>query len=407
MNSKICFTIMGFGKKTDFSTGKTYDLDKTYLNIIKPAVELCGYTSIRADEIQDSGLIDKSMYALLVRADLVIADITTLNPNALYELGIRHAARPNHTIILKDKEGKIPFDLDHNRFLIYTHLGEDVGATEAHDCQKRLTGIIGTIERQGGVDSPLFEYLDGINPHCLSDSDYEQVIAHLSAKENHVFALSERAKMLMDKGNFSNASILWEKASKIMSDEHYFIQQQALCIYKSEQPSKEVSLLNALSVISSIYTYDETNDPETLGLVGAIHKRLYGESKDIEVLRQSINAYKRGYTVSGNFYAGENFASCLELLSGETSNPDEAAYCRFLSRQTRGEIVVHLEKQLLVGEGQDIKWLYATLANCHYHLGDSAAGDSYEEKFFSLTPSEWEKVTYLQHKPALVGSKVL
>ena len=128
---KICFSIMGFGKKTDFSTGKTYDLDKTYLNIIKPAVEKCGYVSIRADEIQDSGLIDKSMYALLIKADLVIADITTLNPNAIYELGIRHAARKNHTIILKDKEGKIPFALDHNRFLIYTHLGEDIGATEA------------------------------------------------------------------------------------------------------------------------------------------------------------------------------------------------------------------------------------------------------------------------------------
>lgn len=111
MRSKLCFTIMGFGKKTDFSTGKTYDLDKTYTNIIKPAVEKCGYTSIRADEIQDSGLIDKSMYALLVRAELVIADITTLNPNAIYELGIRHAARPNHTVILKDREGKIPFDL--------------------------------------------------------------------------------------------------------------------------------------------------------------------------------------------------------------------------------------------------------------------------------------------------------
>ncbi|ANE56669.1 hypothetical protein [Methylomonas sp. DH-1] len=63
---KICFTIMGFGKKTDYSTGKTYDLDKTYHGIIKPVVERCGYISIRADEIQDSGLIDKSMYALLI-----------------------------------------------------------------------------------------------------------------------------------------------------------------------------------------------------------------------------------------------------------------------------------------------------------------------------------------------------
>ncbi len=66
---------MGFGKKTDLSTGKTLDLDKTYKNIIKPAVEKSGLQCVRADEIQDSGLIDKSMYALLMHSDLVVADI--------------------------------------------------------------------------------------------------------------------------------------------------------------------------------------------------------------------------------------------------------------------------------------------------------------------------------------------
>ena len=112
---KICFVIMGYGKKTDPSLGKTYDLDITYKNIIKPAVEQAGYTCIRGDEVLESGIIDKSMYALLIRADLVIADITTFNPNAIYELGIRHAAKPFSTIVMKEKDGNIPFDLNHNK----------------------------------------------------------------------------------------------------------------------------------------------------------------------------------------------------------------------------------------------------------------------------------------------------
>ena len=102
---KICFVIMGYGKKTDTNLGKTYDLDITYKNIIKPAVERAGYTCIRGDEVLESGIIDKSMYALLIRADLVIADITTFNPNAIYELGIRHAAKPFSTIVMKEKDG--------------------------------------------------------------------------------------------------------------------------------------------------------------------------------------------------------------------------------------------------------------------------------------------------------------
>ena len=88
---RICFVIMGFGKKQDPYTNRTIDLDATYNKIIQPSVVACGYKCIRADEILDSGTIDRSMYALLYKADLVIADITTDNANALYELGTRHA----------------------------------------------------------------------------------------------------------------------------------------------------------------------------------------------------------------------------------------------------------------------------------------------------------------------------
>lgn len=393
---------MGFGKKTDFSTGKTYDLDKTYQNIIKPVVERCGYTSIRADEIQDSGLIDKSMYALLVRADLVIADITTLNPNAIYELGIRHAARPSHTVILKDKDGKIPFDLDHNRFLIYTHLGDDVGASEAHSCQSKLEQIIQSIEKQGAIDSPLFEYLNGINPHQLSEADYAQVISSLSEKETHVFALTEKAKMLKSGGDFTNAAILWKRASQLIPDEHYFVQQHALCTYKSEQPSKETSLQSALAIISTIYTCDETNDPETLGLAGAIYKRLYETNNDIETLKFAMSAYKRGFVVSNNYYTGENYATCLDLLGSKSTDPDEIAFCRFSSKQVRRDVISLLSKQFLVNdEGPDKKWMYATMANCYFHLGEISAGDEFEAKFISKNPEQWEKETYFRHKPKL------
>ncbi|WP_211217649.1 TRAFs-binding domain-containing protein [Novispirillum itersonii] len=399
MKDKLCFTIMGFGKKTDFSTGKTYDLDKTYANIIKPAVENCGYTSVRADEIQDSGIIDKSMYALLVRADLVIADITTLNPNAIYELGIRHAARPNHTVILKDKEGKIPFDLDHNRFLIYTHLGDDVGASEAQECQNRLQQMIKSIEAQGGTDSPLFEYLNGITPHKLSDEDYKQVISRLLQKENHVFAFSEKAKELKANGDFIGSSLLWEKASSIMPDEHYFIQQHALCLYKSEHPSKETSLLSALTIISKIYSEDDTNDPETLGLVGAIYKRLFETNGDKETLNLSINAYKRGYILSRNYYTGENYATCLDMLAETTIDEEEAASSRFEAKRTRKEIIESLSKQIQDTYSQDPKWAYATLANCNLHLRNYDEANKYESLFFKENPDQWEVETYHAHKP--------
>jgi hypothetical protein len=61
-----CFVVMGFGKKTDFETGRTLDLDKSYRNIIKPAVEAARLKCVRADEIMHSGLIDVPMYEQLL-----------------------------------------------------------------------------------------------------------------------------------------------------------------------------------------------------------------------------------------------------------------------------------------------------------------------------------------------------
>src|SRR5258708_3547300 len=95
-----CFVVMGFGKKTDFEMGRTLDLDKTYKYIIKPAVMDAGLTCIRADEITHSGPIDVPMYEQLLQADVVVADLSTSNKNAYYELGVRHALRPYSTVVI-------------------------------------------------------------------------------------------------------------------------------------------------------------------------------------------------------------------------------------------------------------------------------------------------------------------
>ena|SRR5688572_18378985 len=113
MAKKTCFVVMGFGEKPDFATGRTLDLDKSYRVIIKRAVEDAGLECIRADDVVHAGVIDKPMYELLLNADVVVADLSTSNLNAVYELGVRHALRPHTTIILAESEFKFPFDLSH------------------------------------------------------------------------------------------------------------------------------------------------------------------------------------------------------------------------------------------------------------------------------------------------------
>ncbi|MBF8456714.1 DUF4071 domain-containing protein [Kaistella sp. G5-32] len=396
---KTCFVIMGYGKKTDPTLGKTYDLDKTYHNIIKPAVEKAGFICVRSDEILESGTIDKNMYALLIHADLCIADITTFNPNAIYELGIRHAAKPFSTIVMKEKDGNIPFDLSHNKIFTYSHMGEDIGFTETNRCVDALTKLITEVDRIGEVDSPLFHHIRGMQPYVLPEDEYGQIIKDLANKENSLFALVEAAKQEMAKSNFLEAKKHWKKASEKVENDAYYIQQWALSTYKDKTVELYLALPDALNIIKKLEPENRnTTDPETLGITGAIYKRMWLEDKDkVGFLDLAIEYYKRGFTISQDYYTGENYALCLDLKSEITIDEEEKIYFKYSAKQTRKEII-YVIKKLKNDEDfekrSDLKWIYATSANCYFSAKDEENFNRSNDKFYSLNPADWEIETY-------------
>ena len=139
MPKKTCFVVMGFGKKTDYSKPKTFDLDKTYEYIIKPAAEKAGLKCVRADEIVHAGNINVPMYEQLLKADVVVADVSTYNCNAFYELGVRHALRPYTTIVISEDGLTFPFDVGQIAIRKYHHLGEGIDYEEVGRMQKELS----------------------------------------------------------------------------------------------------------------------------------------------------------------------------------------------------------------------------------------------------------------------------
>ena len=395
---KICFVIMGFGKKTDFSTGKTFNLDQTYKNIIKPAVVTAGYECVRADEIMESGIIDKSMYALLMQADLVIADISTYNPNAVYELGVRHAVRPYTTIIIKeDSESKIPFDLDHTRIFKYAHLGDDIGVDESRRCVEALTGLIKTVEQSKAVDSPLYEYVKDIHPPQLPELEYQQLVKDLAAREKHIFAHVEKALLHMKQNEFVDAYKEWEKASSLAPSEPYFIQQQALCRYKSKSPSPNTALIDALSIIRGLDPEGNTNDPETLGITGAIYKNLWLLENDPEYLKRAIQYYGKGFKVRNDYYNGENYALCLNMSAQVEQDLDEKTYARMEAKKTRQSIAEKLEEEAAADDFNqrvDRKWVYATLSQIYFALRQQEKASQFENLFLQSKILDWERDTF-------------
>jgi hypothetical protein len=162
--AKTCFVAMGFGRKTDYQSGRVLDLDKSYQYIIKPAAEAAGLECRRADEIAYSGTIDVSIYEQLLNADVVIVDISTSNANAFYELGVRHALRPGTTITIAEDKMVAPFDISHLAIRKYCHLGEGIDFGEVVRMRSELTESIETILKNPQKDSPVYTFFSDLEP---------------------------------------------------------------------------------------------------------------------------------------------------------------------------------------------------------------------------------------------------
>src|SRR5208282_587041 len=105
---KICFIICPIGEGGSEQRHRSNQMRKYVFNPV--AEDLCGYRTIRADEISEPGIITAQIIQHLMDDPLVIADLTDSNPNVFYELAVRHAVR-KPVVQLIDYRSVIPFDV--------------------------------------------------------------------------------------------------------------------------------------------------------------------------------------------------------------------------------------------------------------------------------------------------------
>lgn len=409
MSKKTCFVVMGFGKKVDFETGKEFDLNMTYQNLIKPAVEAAGVECIRADEITHAGVIDVPMYERILEADLVVADISTGNRNAIYELGVRHALRPHTTIIIgEDSNKNIAFDLNHIVIRKYHHLGEDIGSTEARQKGKELTeAIVELLAAQDPrADSPVYTYIPRLqSPGLAPDGPLAAAAstrgpaAPPQPNETHgaMMTLVREAQAREDfaaaKSLLSSIVALAKKQSPDRPVDASILQQLALVTYKSKQPTPLEALRDACAILSELEP-DTTNDTETLGLWGAVHKRLWQLTKDRTSLDGAVRALERGFYIRNDYYNGINLAYMLNERALARADLAEATADFIIARRVRREVCEIAEawwkEASKPGSEQPLDkifWALATLAEAFLGLGDEAESKRWLEKANALTPT--------------------
>jgi hypothetical protein len=364
---RTCLVVMGFGKKTDFETGRSFDLDTSYRRIIKPAVEAAGFRCIRADEIAHFGLIDIPQYEHLLSAEVVIADLSTSNKNALYELGVRHALRPYTTIVIAERGWRSPFY--HIPVLQYEHLGEDIGFNEAARFTKVLTEtIVATVARSAAerVDSPVYVFLKGLAPPAQAqpdatrsdraarrdtegaqDATYSTVIKEVDrAAESGETA---RALALL-RGLYSQ---LLDKKMRVPAD---VVRRLAVLTFESA-PRQMEKLNEALQLLSALGP-ETSNDAETLLLWGRIHARAWQLTTNRAHLDAAIHAIKRAFYLRNDYDSGVRYASLLNVRAAEAQRPGDAVADFILARRVRHEVLEICRRsateELKLGSGGEV-----------------------------------------------------
>jgi hypothetical protein len=178
------------------------------------------------------------------------------------------------------------------------------------------------------------------------------------------------------------------------------VQQLAWATYKSKDPDDKTALLESKAVLRQLDP-EGSSDPETLGLWGAIHKRLY-ETKDmprqdrLDGLAAAIFAHEKGFYLKNDYYNGINFAFLLDCRAAELGG-DDAIADRVQARRVR-ERVVGICTQLLAdgikGEDENKRrkeeyWVRATLAEALFGLGDMAKSEAEFAIAKKAAPERW------------------
>jgi hypothetical protein len=403
MIQKTCFVIMGFGVKTDYRTGKEIDLDKTYNNIIKPVFEELGFLCFRADDIKHSGVIDVPMFENIIKADFVLADISTLNANAIYELGVRHAVKSYSTLIIAEKGLERPFDISHIVIDSYEHLGRAIDYDEVLRFRGLLKEKIEVLLKEPKVDSPLYTFFPNLNMPSFTEAEVKEIKKEIKEETSvsDLMAEAEEARKLKD---YNTAINLLNKAKTIYPTNEFITQRLALITYKSEQPDRMTALHNANQILSQLKP-DLTTDPETLGLSGAIYKRLYEVTGEKEHLNKSSWYYSRGFYIKQDYYNGINLAFLFNQKAVLEVDQFQAYSFYGQAKEIR-KIVLSICNDLIAEKAfnarDDKEWVYYTIAECHLFLGEFDEENKNIELARKFEEGEFAYSSYLEQRKKLI-----
>lgn len=422
------FVVMPFGVKeacaaSPAAPAVSISFDDVFNLLIKPALTKADCVPFRADEEPGAGDIRTDMYFELVTADVILADISILNANVFYELGVRHGVAPRGVLMVHGGWTTRPFDVAPDRTFDYDgtlfvqkqQVRDDAWRIRLAVEVERLAKVLRAALDVDGqtIGSPVYQELVGLKPadwsnittarakyygEVFADWKSRVEVAKLNGWPGDILTLADDAPT-----RFHRIRLLWQAADALCSMHRFEAALPVLRDLLALDPKHRDGLTRLGLVLGRL---DKVNDAKAhmlgvaelyegdtgvQGILGRVYKDLWRlEWKDLDTLadRQvqavktsnfvasAIRSYDHAARATFDFYNGINVVSCVKLLehlrdktgeqpidSGITDVEDLIAVVRFTAQNALAGAGLDM--------GQDGVWASATLGELELVAGNA------------------------------------
>ncbi|EPY4661066.1 hypothetical protein ACXDIV_001844 [Klebsiella variicola] len=232
-NKSKCFIVTPIGNSDSPTRRKAQGILDA---VIRPVLEDKGFEVFVAHEISSLGSITKQVIEHLLKDELVIANLTELNPNVMYELAVRHAVR-SPVIAIAEDGTNLPFDISDERTIFYKN--DMLGA---YEFKPLFIKAIDAALEDNEPDNPIYR---------VSDSLLIKESSNAPSVEKYIMnRLDDIEKRLISNNNLINNNFLRGKGRP-----SYYIKVKGL-------PEQTKSFYNSIGKYLPIQKMElSSNDP--------------------------------------------------------------------------------------------------------------------------------------------------
>jgi MAP3K TRAFs-binding domain len=354
---RSCYVSIPFGVKAD-AEGRMLDFDGLYTTVIRPAVQELDMECRRLDEFPPGAIWHKTLFTAIISSDLMIADISTHNPNVLYELGVRHAMKRGRTLLIS-AGGRLPWNISYVQALFYEPDSSGRLAGEpASKFREALQATIRQSQRTAISDSPIYEFfpdLEVILPPELEKERRQRRAPSIKARrgfaqsvlESPARAIGELKKNEEEVRSAPQADPIeyltllrkyrdlseWDRVVALANDAPMAVAESpevrqllALALNRRGEPGDQD---RAIALMEKLIA-ETGGDSETFGILGRIYKDRYDQAKTRDDsagaaanLDLALQSYRAGFEKNPqDYYPGINVVTLLLQRDDATSRAE-------------------------------------------------------------------------------------